>query len=157
MYGALLLMAVSTAPLAPGQYREQWYGGGGIPHPRPYNEYFENRLNTSLAGTAMLTASSPLVVPSFASPAGGPALASLVVHLPANARLTIDGDPTRATSATRWFVTPPLEPGKTYHYDLKAEVVRDGKQFTETRRVAVRAGQVSAVAMAVTGQAVAAK
>lgn len=158
MYGALLLMAVSGTQLAPGQqYREQWYGGGGIPHPRPDNEYFENRLGAVHVGAGTLTDASPLVVPSMASPADGPAPASLVVRLPADARLTIDGDPTRHTSGTRRFVTPPLEPGKTFHYDLKAEVTRGGKTLTERRRVAVRAGQVSAVTMAFTSRAVAAK
>ena len=151
-------MAVSGGPLAPSQqYRQEWYTGGGIPRQRPANEYFENRLDAVPVGTQMSAYVSPSVVPAWPGPAGGPAPASRIVHLPANARLTIDGDPTRSTSGARWFVSPPLEPGKTYHYDLKAEVVRDGKRLTETRRVAVRAGQVSAVRMAFAGQAVAAK
>ena len=97
MYGALFLVAVSTSPLAPGQYREKWYTGGGIPRQHPYNAYFENRLNTPPGGAGTLTYSSPQVAPSGA----GPAPASLVVHLPADARLTIDGDPTRFTGPTR--------------------------------------------------------
>jgi len=157
MYGALLLMAVSGSQLAPGQYREQWYGGGGIPHPRPDNEYFENRLDTPPGDTEMPAGPSPLVVTSWAGPADDRAPASLVVRLPADARLTIDGEATRSASGTRWFVSPPLEPGKTYHYELKAEVTRGGKRLTETRRVAVRAGQGSAVTMAFAGGAVARK
>ena len=158
MYSALLLMAVSGATLAPGQqYREQWYTGGGIPRQRPDNEYFENRLSSVPVGTQTSAYLSPAVVPAWPGPAGGRAPASLIVHLPADARLTIDGDPTRSTSGARWFVSPPLEPGMTFHYDLKAEVVRDGKTLTETRRVAVRAGQVSAVTLTFTGQAVASK
>ena len=157
MYGALFLLAVSGSQLAPGQYREQWYGGGGIPHPHPYHEYFENRLDAVPGETGALIDSSPLVVPPLVHPAAGPAPASLVVRLPADARLTIDGGPTRSTGATRWYASPPLEPGQTFHYDLKAEVTRNGKRLTETRRVAVRAGQASAVTMAFTGQAVAAK
>jgi len=153
MYSALLLMAVSGAPLAPGQYREQWYGGGGIPHPHPYNEYFENRLSAVPGGTGTLTYSSPQVAPSWA----GPAPARLVVRLPADARLTIDGGPTRSTGPTRWYVSPPLGPGKTFHYDLRAEVVRDGRRLTATRRVAVRAGQEVDVTMAFPAQAVAGK
>jgi uncharacterized protein (TIGR03000 family) len=154
----LLLMAVSTSPLAPGQqYREQWYGGGGIPHPHPYHEYFENRLSSVPVGTQTSAYLSPSVVPAWPGPDAGRVPASLIVHLPADARLTIDGDPTRSTSGARWFVSPPLEPGKTFHYNLRAEVVRDGKRLTETRRVAVRAGQVSAVTIAFAGQAVAAK
>jgi uncharacterized protein (TIGR03000 family) len=152
MYSVLLLMAVSGAPLAPGQqYREQWYGGGGIPHSHPYNEYFENRLNAVPGGTATLT--YPSAAPSWA----GPAPAGLVVRLPADARLTIDGDPTRSTGPTRRYVSPPLEPGTAFHYNLKAEVVRDGKKLTATRRVVVRAGQETDVTLVVPGQAVAGK
>jgi uncharacterized protein (TIGR03000 family) len=157
MYGALLLMAVSGSQLAPGQYRDGWYTGGGIPRPHPYNQYFENRLNTPPGGTAAPAGPSPQVVPPGAGPAAGQTSASLVVRLPADARLTIDGHPTHSASGTRRFVSPPLEPGKIFHYDLKAEVVRDGKTLTETRRVAVRAGQESGVTIALPGQVVAGK
>jgi len=64
-----------------------------------------------------------------------------VVHLPAEARLTINGNVSRSTSATRTFVTPPLPPGKTCHYTLKAELVRDGRTVTAAARVPVRAGE----------------
>ena len=60
-------------------------------------------------------------------------------------RLTIDGYAPRSTSGTRWFVTPPLEPGRAFHYELRAEVERGGKRLTQTREVAVRAGQQSEV------------
>ncbi len=60
--------------------------------------------------------------------------------LPADAKLTIDGSPTVSTSQTRVFVSPDLTPGKTFHYELKATLVRDGKTETVTKRVAVRAG-----------------
>jgi uncharacterized protein (TIGR03000 family) len=38
------------------------------------------------------------------------------------------------------LVTPPLQPGREYHYTLTAELERDGKPIKVTRRVAVRAG-----------------
>ncbi len=61
--------------------------------------------------------------------------------LPADAKLTIDDEPTVSTSESRVFVTPSLPPGKTFHYVLKATVVRDGKTETVTKQVAVRAGE----------------
>ncbi len=67
--------------------------------------------------------------------------ATFIVHLPANAQLTIDGQPTFSTSDTREFITPPLPEGKSFDYMLKARFIRDGKPMTQTRRVAVRAGQ----------------
>jgi uncharacterized protein (TIGR03000 family) len=67
--------------------------------------------------------------------------AKLYVTLPADAKLTIDGRPTVSTSGSRVFETPNLTPGRTFHYELKATVVRDGKTETVTKRVAVRAGR----------------
>ena len=39
------------------------------------------------------------------------------------------------------MVEPPLQPGRSYRYTLKAEIVRDGQTLTTTRDVNVRAGQ----------------
>ena len=66
--------------------------------------------------------------------------ATLVVTLPADAKLKIDDTATTSTSATRVFVSPTLNPGQEYHYQLTAEVVRDGQKVTTTKQVAVRAG-----------------
>jgi uncharacterized protein (TIGR03000 family) len=71
-----------------------------------------------------------------------PNRARLIVELPADAKLYVDDRPVQATSARRTFHTPEIELGQAYYYDLRAEVVRDGKPVTETRRVIVRAGAV---------------
>jgi uncharacterized protein (TIGR03000 family) len=73
--------------------------------------------------------------------------ATLVVTLPADARLTVDNTPTRLTSAKRVFNSPPLQPGRTYRYTLKAEIVRDGQTLTTSRDVTVRAGQETDVTL----------
>jgi uncharacterized protein (TIGR03000 family) len=67
--------------------------------------------------------------------------ASLSVKLPADARLYVDGVLCPLDSSERNFETPPLEKGKQFTYTLKAEVVRDGKTLSETKRVPVEAGQ----------------
>ena len=67
--------------------------------------------------------------------------AKLYVNLPADAKLTINGTSTVSTSKSRVFETPGLTPGKTFHYVLKATVVRGGKAETVTKTVAVRAGE----------------
>src|SRR5262245_26097561 len=74
-----------------------------------------------------------------------PAPATLIVTLPEDARLLIDDYVTSSTSGSRVFVTPPLAPGREFHYNLVAEVVRDGVSQRITRRVAVRAGQETQV------------
>jgi len=67
--------------------------------------------------------------------------ATIVVNLPENARLSIDGEQTRSTSTRRVFVSPTLEAGKEYTYTLQAEFNQDGKPVTITRDVSVRAGK----------------
>jgi uncharacterized protein (TIGR03000 family) len=77
----------------------------------------------------------------------GPSPATVIVTLPADARLTVDGSPTVSTSGTRVFVSPSLTPGKEFHYTLKAEVVRDGKPVVMEERIAVRAGEETRVTL----------
>lgn len=71
----------------------------------------------------------------------GPAPATIRVSLPADARLTIDGSPTRSTSGEREFITPPLERGHEFTYTLEARVLRDGRPATISKQVAVHAGE----------------
>jgi uncharacterized protein (TIGR03000 family) len=71
--------------------------------------------------------------------------ATLVVTLPEDARFFVEGKLTKQTGTSRTFVSPPLEPGVSYTYELTAEVVRDGKPLTQTKRVHVRAGETSNV------------
>jgi uncharacterized protein (TIGR03000 family) len=73
--------------------------------------------------------------------------ASILVRLPADAKLTIDDNPTQSTSAERRFVSPPLQPGREFRYVLKASIVRQGETLTATQNVMVRAGKESEVTM----------
>lgn len=83
--------------------------------------------------------------------------ATIQVSLPADAKLTIDDAATTSTSANRTFATPSLETGKEYFYTLKAEIVRDGKTVTTTRRVAVKAGELTNVTIEIPAASVAAR
>jgi uncharacterized protein (TIGR03000 family) len=86
-------------------------------------------------------------------PGGGPVLkkaeiaapATILVSIPENARLLVDGSATRSTSERRSLITPTLEVGSTYVYTLRAEITTDGQTRTETREVTVRAGETSTV------------
>lgn len=102
---------------------------------------------------------APVMVPAMShgggAPAGGgaepvpapkkgaqlSAPAKLVVELPESAKLFVDEHLMKTTAAVRSFNTPTLHQGQTYYYMLRAEVVRDGKTFEETRRILVRAGE----------------
>ena len=81
--------------------------------------------------------------------------ATLYVSLPADAKLTVDGKPTASTSGSRVFESPGLTPGKTYYYELKATVVRDGKTETVTKNALVRAGEDTRVKIEIPESAVA--
>jgi len=74
-----------------------------------------------------------------------PTPATIVVSLPADAKLLVDDYATTSTSDTRVFVSPSLNPGTEYHYQLTAEAVRDGQKVTTTKQVTVRAGEETRV------------
>ncbi len=70
-----------------------------------------------------------------------PSKAKLIVSLPADAKLYIDDQLMKTTSDRRVFNTPTLDKDQTYYYVLKAEVNYQGKTYTETKRVLIRAGE----------------
>ncbi len=76
-----------------------------------------------------------------------PAPATIRVTLPSDAQLTINGSPTRSTSAYRVFVSPPLAAGGSFTYTFKAEFVRDGKIVNVSQEVLVRAGRETDVSL----------
>jgi uncharacterized protein (TIGR03000 family) len=65
----------------------------------------------------------------------------IVVRLPAEALLEIDGSPTTQTGAVRRFRTPGLRGGRSYTYTLRATWDEDGERRTVTRRVRVTPGE----------------
>jgi len=66
--------------------------------------------------------------------------AFVTVNVPADAKVTIDGNATISTSAVRIYSTPSLARGTVSYYTFTAEVVREGKVYTATEKVAVEAG-----------------
>jgi uncharacterized protein (TIGR03000 family) len=83
--------------------------------------------------------------------------ATIVVSLPNEAKLMIDGVATTSTSARRVFVSPELNPGQDYHYNLKVEFVQDGKKVELTKKVTVSAGNESTVSFEATEPSVASR
>jgi uncharacterized protein (TIGR03000 family) len=75
--------------------------------------------------------------------------ATLVVTLPPDAKLTIDGKAMNAqsNSPNRIFTTPPLETGWDYGYKLRAEVVQNGQRRVLNREVTIRPGEETRVNM----------
>jgi uncharacterized protein (TIGR03000 family) len=131
------------------------YGTGwGLADATPVLITVPGRPATAVAQAAYYNPGNAPVTAAAQPAAGTPGSdrAALVVHLPANAKLTVDNTPTNATSDTRRFVTPPLERGATYRYVLKAELDRNGQKATASRNVEVRAGETSDVYLDFPGQ-----
>jgi uncharacterized protein (TIGR03000 family) len=70
--------------------------------------------------------------------------ASVTVVLPEGAKLTVN-DVVVNVNGNQTFQTPKLEKGKSYFYTVKAELTRDGRSVTETRRIDVAAGKAVTV------------
>src|SRR5947209_7868460 len=77
-----------------------------------------------------------------------PDRARVVVDVPADAKLYVDGQLMKTQSDHRVFNTPALRPGQAYYYDVKAEVVRDGETKSETKRIVVRGGETARASFA---------
>lgn len=70
----------------------------------------------------------------------------LTIWVPYDAKVTINGMATKSTGSRRTFVSYDLKPGFSYKYDVKAEIVRDGKIVEDTKTVVLTAGGNSALA-----------
>lgn len=102
----------------------------------------------TMNGTPIASLDGTQPYQSFYAGAGGQAdlgdRARLVVRVPDNARVTVDGEPTQSTGATRTFISPSLKPDQTYHYTVKATMNNaDGEPITRTQNVQVWAGKTS--------------
>ncbi len=80
---------------------------------------------------------------SEAAPSGA---ASILVRVPAEARVFINNYQMKSTSTERLFKSPELEPGRDYYYTIRVVVEKDGKPIEESRRVVIRAGETSRLA-----------
>ncbi|MGH7174273.1 MAG: TIGR03000 domain-containing protein [Gemmataceae bacterium] len=69
--------------------------------------------------------------------------AAVIVKAPANVRLSVEGRAIARTANEETFRTPELEPGYSYTYTFKAQLLRNGKSVAYTKQVKVRAGQTS--------------
>ena len=112
--------------------------GGGDSH------LFGNRNHNPYQDGYVAEATDANAGASIAAPA------TIEVTLPADARVTIDDTITESTSASRKFVTPPLEPDTEYTYTIKVEITRDGRDIIASKQITVHAGDIAKVAVRIT-------
>jgi uncharacterized protein (TIGR03000 family) len=87
-----------------------------------------------------------VVNPTAPTPAAPAADAAQVeVHVPPDAQVWFDGNPTTQTGELRTYVSPPLPADKPFHYDIRARWTDNGKVVDQTRSVEVRAGRRTTV------------
>jgi uncharacterized protein (TIGR03000 family) len=78
------------------------------------------------------------VLPRY--PEEPPPAASIVVRVPQEADVWFQGVKMPGAGNVRNFVSPPLDPAKSYSYVVRARWAQDGKTADETRKISVHAG-----------------
>src|SRR6516164_2173419 len=89
---------------------------------------------------ALLMANALGLDPKPEAAGSGRIPATIRVILPADARLTFDGQATQSTGSNRVFVTPPLAMRKNFCYSLECRFVRAGKTITVHQDITIEAG-----------------
>jgi uncharacterized protein (TIGR03000 family) len=77
----------------------------------------------------------------------------LLVSVPADAQVYVNGRATTSTGADRQYVSRGLENGQRYSYEVRAEVVRDGKTVTETKVAQLTAGSQASLTFSLSSPA----
>jgi uncharacterized protein (TIGR03000 family) len=112
--------------------RGLWGGYGGYPGyygygSYPYSSYRDYAPDYGYAQTAPQQSIDPNA-------------ALIGVRVPEHAEIWIDGSKTSQTGSMREFVTPPLDPGQKFNYDVKARWTENGQEVVRERQVSFHAG-----------------
>ena len=102
------------------------------------------------------------VDPSVAPPAGAAPMAPapapgtttsntradglLSVNVPQDAKVFVNGQATTSTGENRQYVSRDLNTGFNYTYEVRAELVRDGRTVEQVKKIDVRAGETANLA-----------
>jgi uncharacterized protein (TIGR03000 family) len=109
---------------------------GSYPYYSDYSAYYSPSMTYT-----------PSYAPDYSTPAynyAPPAdttTATVTIHVPPDAQVWFDDSLTRQNGEMRTFVTPPLESGKVFHYNVRARWMNGNTPVDTTRSVEVRAGQ----------------
>lgn len=136
-------------------YGRGWGYANMMGYRMPINKYLPDKIPwfTSYPDTGEIyVRSGPPLKPAPPPFAGtGPALSPVdsvgrfTVEVPAEATVWIEDQQMSQTGATRSFVSPPLAPGKTYIYDVRARWQENGREMEQRQSITVQGGSSSAV------------
>ena len=133
-------------------YGGGYYGGGYPYYDSAYNSYpdysdFGYDTTPDYTYSSPNYSSTPLGDANTATPPAPPPQSTIPdnavligVRVPENAEIWIDGEKTSQTGAFREFVTPSLEPGQKFAYDIKARWTENGKEVNRDRKLNFYAG-----------------
>ena len=113
-----------------GYYPNRGYYYGGYPY------YGDNYYGDNYSSAPSYGYSAPSMTTSRI-----PQNAVLLrVQVPENAQVFLDDQKTSQTGPVREFVTPPLNPGQPFSYDVKARWTENGQEVVRDKRVTFHAG-----------------
>jgi len=120
-----------------------------------YSGYFVGSSDRTVVINNYYTPPAPVVVsppqperaPEVLPPATRNGVAQIEVSLPADADLFFQGVKMKKTGARRSFVTPPLEAGESYTYQVRAVWKENGREVTQSRGLSVHAGDRQSIVL----------
>jgi uncharacterized protein (TIGR03000 family) len=114
-------------------YSPGWYGS----YPGYYGDGYDyGTYSGNVAGYPPADTATADIAP----PAVDPTVASIFVHVPADAEVLFDNEKTSQTGEFRQFETPSLAPGRDFTYQIRARWMDGGRSVDMKRKVTVRAG-----------------
>ena len=69
----------------------------------------------------------------------------LTVDVPMNAKVFVNGNPTKATGTSRQFVSKDLSPSEAYRFEVQAVYEVDGKEVSQTKTVIAKSGSAESL------------
>lgn len=124
-----------STPSYYGYSTPSYYSSGG---PSYYSSSYPSGTTGSFYATGM---SSQGYYGAPTAAMGRPDRTVLInMRVPADAEIWFDGAKTQATGMFRDYISPPLELGQDYTYQVKARWMENGQEVNKTRELRVRAG-----------------
>lgn len=133
----ILLVTGSAVALqfGPGQQGPNWDRGQNYTNPTGGSDFTPTVPNVGSTPTGTENAQS-----FYNAPERNNGSVAIRIRVPANAKITFDDTPTVQTGTERYYYSPPLEPGRSFVYRVRAQWDENGKPVDQTRMVSVRAG-----------------
>jgi uncharacterized protein (TIGR03000 family) len=141
--GAGIANPPPSAATGPRYSVSSYYIPWNQPGFKDYDEPLRIPQDATLSAAKRYALESRLLSPATAAALSDTAM--LIAHLPESALFWVEGKLTRSTGRTRYFRSPPLEPGRKYKYTVRAAWIEDGRWVSQTRTIPVGAGLVQAI------------